>query len=371
MVTVADDEALARMLRRTQALVEVESPSGDADGLRAAFDLLAEMVAEISGRPAEVSVVDGVPHLHLPATRRPSVLLLGHLDTVWPRGTLARIPFAIDDGRLTGPGSFDMKAGLVIALEALQQAERSGQVGLLVTGDEEVGSGASRGIIEAIVPSVDVVLVLEGAAPGGAMKVARKGVSNYDFTISGRAAHAGLEPEAGHNATVELAELVLDLVALSDVSVGTTVSPTVASSGTTRNTVPDRAVLYVDVRAWTSTELERVDTAIRTRTPAVDGVTIEVSGGVNRGPMQPGQADELVCLARQAAGDVGMGEVGAVAVGGASDGNLTAALGIPTLDGLGADGGGAHSDHEWVDVASLVQRARWVARVIDLITAPR
>ncbi|MFZ4721499.1 MAG: M20/M25/M40 family metallo-hydrolase, partial [Ilumatobacteraceae bacterium] len=173
------------------------------------------------------------------------------------------------------------------------------------------------------------------------------------------------------NATVELAELVLDLVALSDVSVGTTVSPTVASSGTTRNTVPDRAVLYVDVRAWTSSELERVDSAIRTRMPAVDGVTIEVSGGVNRGPMQPGQADELVRLARQAASDVGMGEVGAVAVGGASDGNLTAALGIPTLDGLGADGGGAHSDHEWVDVASLVQRARWVARVIDLITAPR
>ncbi|MFZ4812854.1 MAG: M20/M25/M40 family metallo-hydrolase, partial [Ilumatobacteraceae bacterium] len=159
--------------------------------------------------------------------------------------------------------------------------------------------------------------------------------------------------------------------ALSDASAGTTVSPTVASSGTTRNTVPAHAVLYVDVRAWTSAELERVDTAVRSRTPAVDGVTVVVAGGINRGPMQPGQADELVHLARRAASDVGMGDVGAVAVGGASDGNLTAALGVPTLDGLGADGGGAHSDQEWVDVASLVPRARWVARLIDLITLRR
>jgi glutamate carboxypeptidase len=362
------DESGERVLARTRDLVQAESHSGDPEGLRHAFDVLSSLVTEASGRVPVVAEADGVPYLHLLADQDPAVLLLCHLDTVWPRGTLAKNPFAVTGDRATGPGSFDMKAGLAIGLEALALAAESGRAALLVTGDEELGSINSRALIEAVARQSRAVLVLEGAAPGGDLKTARKGVSAYDFEITGRASHAGLEPEAGINTTAELAALVLDLLSMADPGAGTSVTPTVAASGTTGNTVPDRARLHADVRAWTLVEQDRVDAAVRSREAAVTGAVVSVLGGINRPPMEeaPGSAD-LLGLAHQAARDTGLGDIRGVAVGGASDGNLTAALGVPTLDGLGAVGGGAHADDEWISLPALGPRARWIARLIDLV----
>jgi glutamate carboxypeptidase len=367
VVAACGDACGERVLARTSALVQAESQSGDGAGLRHAFDVLATLVTEASGRVPVIAEADGVPYLHLPAGQDPAVLLLCHLDTVWPRGTLAKNPFAVTGDRATGPGSFDMKAGLAIGLEALALATEASRIALLVTGDEELGSLASRATIETVARQSRAVLVLEGAAPGGDLKTARKGVAAYDFEIAGRAAHAGLEPEAGVNATAELAALVADLLALADREAGTSVTPTTASAGTTGNTIPDRARLHADVRAWTQAELERVDAAVRSREPAVPGAVVTVLGGINRPPMEPPASAALLDLARQAARETGLGDVRGAAVGGASDGNLTAALGIPTLDGLGALGGGAHSDDEWISVPALGPRARWLARLIDLI----
>jgi glutamate carboxypeptidase len=358
-----------RILARTKALVEAESHSGDPDGLRRAFDLLTPMVVEASGRVPGRAAAGGVPYLHLPAERDPSVLLLCHLDTVWPRGSLRKNPFSVTGDRATGPGIFDMKAGLALGLEAMSLAAGADHAALLVTGDEELGSGASRAIIEAVASRSRAVFVLEGAAAGGDLKSARKGVATYDFEIVGRASHAGLEPEAGVNATAELAALISDVLAMADRDAGTSVTPTLASAGTTGNTVPDRARLHVDVRAWTLAELERVDGAARSRAPAVPGAAIAVRGGINRPPMEAKVSAALLDLARRAARETGLGDIGAAEVGGGSDGNLTSALGIPTIDGFGAVGGGAHADDEWISVAALAPRARLIARLIDLVVA--
>jgi glutamate carboxypeptidase len=319
--------------------------------------------------PRVIDLPGGLPALILEATAAPSVLLLCHLDTVWPRGTLAEIPFAVTDGRATGPGVFDMKSGLVIGLEAAALTAAREHVTLLVTCDEEVGSEASRSLLEEVAGRSAAVLVLEAGGPGGALKIARKGVSMYDIAIEGRAAHAGLEPELGVNATVELAHLVLDLEGLADAALGTGVTPSVAASGTTTNTVPAAARLSVDVRAWTAVELLRVDAAIRARTPANPQARIVVSGGPNRFPLEPTHSADLFRLAEEAAREHGLPPVASCSVGGASDGNFTAAMGIPTLDGLGAVGSGAHARSEWVDVASLPARAELVARLVERIVS--
>jgi glutamate carboxypeptidase len=357
-----------RLLDRLRALVELESPSVDVPALQAAIVLVAEMVRADAGRPPRLVELDGAaPSLLLEATRAPRVLLLCHVDTVWPRGALADVPFAVTEGRATGPGVFDMKAGLVIALEVLRTSPARDHVTLLVTADEETGSTASRGLIERIAATSAAVLVLEGSGPDGALKHARKGVGIYDIEIEGRAAHAGTEPERGVNATVELARLVLDLVALADQVAGTSVTPTVARSGTTTNTVPAVATLAVDVRAWRASELERVDAAIRSRATALPGAIARVRGGPNRLPLEVEQSAWLLGLAREAAADLGLGRLESAAVGGGSDGNLTAALGIPTLDGLGAIGGNGHAPGEWVEVASLGTRAALVARLVERV----
>ena len=353
---------------RLRALVSVETPSRDVAALRAGIETVAPMVRESLGRePRILELEGGLPALLAEAPVRPSILLLCHLDTVWPRGTLADTPFAIDGERATGPGVFDMKAGLVIGLEALERAAERDHVTLLVTCDEEVGSATSRDLIERSAREAAAVLVLEGSGPGGALKEARKGVSIYDLRIEGRAAHAGLEPELGVNATVELAHLVLDLGRLADPAMGTTVTPTAAAAGTTTNTVPAAARLGVDVRAWTAEELERVDAAIRARPPVVPEARVTVHGGVNRLPLERRHSTGLFALAREVATRQGLDAVTACAVGGGSDGNLTAALGIPTLDGLGAVGGNAHAPGEWVDLASIDGRAELLARLIERV----
>lgn len=357
------------MVDALQSLVEIETPSGNNEALNAGFLKLRSLIEESIGRTAQIGIADGVPFLYVPATASPSVLFIGHMDTVWPQGTLTEFPFSVSGDVATGPGVFDMKTGLVIALGALARCEASDHVAMLVTGDEETGSAASRTIVEKHAKDSLAVIVTEGAAPSGGIKMTRKGVALYKFILNGKAAHAGLEPERGANVTVELGSLITDLFGLQDSSLGTTVSPTVAASGVAVNTIPDEAILHVDARAWTLPELQRVDAAIRSRHITVNGVTVGIHGGINRPPLEARVSSELVSLAQQAAHDIGLDSIDAIGVGGASDGNFTAAMGIPTLDGVGASGGGAHTRDEWVDLTSLTKRSEWLALICERVVS--
>lgn len=289
-------------------------------------------------------------------------------------------PSGLEDGKAYGPGVFDMKAGLVVALEALALVASRGPaaavsgVAMLVTGDEEVGSQTSRALIEEVAAPAGAVLVLEPSLDGD-LKVGRSGGSFYDLYFRGRAAHAGLEPETGRNALLEMARWALDLPGLADPAVGTSLTPTVAKAGTAINVVPGQALLRVDVRAALGDEQRRVDHAVRDRVAthnAVlgDGVGVDLEGGINRPPLEPELAAGLVRLCLEQAERIGQRAPGTAIVGGASDGNFTSALGVPTLDGLGPAGGGAHAAHEWVSIESFHDRIDLVAAVIEALLAP-
>ncbi|CUR55741.1 Acetylornithine deacetylase/succinyldiaminopimelate desuccinylase-like deacylase [metagenome] len=361
--------AVERMLGRLEHLVMAETPSGDAGRLRAAHVLLQDWGQEALGRRGEERVVDAVPHLLWEAAAQPRVLVLGHLDTVFPAGVTRQRPFAIDGDRVTGPGVFDMKAGLVVALEALSRVVDPSHVSLLVTGDEETGSSTSRALIEDVARGCSAVLVLEPSLEG-ALKTGRKGGSIYRVGFEGRAAHAGLEPELGRNALIELARLVLWCESVADPGLGTTVTPTRAESGTTNNVVPAFGELVLDVRASTAAELDRVHRALVGRVPVDPGVRLVIGGGLNRPPLEPTSSTTLVELARAVAVREGLPLPRTTSVGGASDANFTAALGIATLDGLGAVGAGAHTDQEWVEIASLERQVSMVAGLIEDLRAP-
>jgi glutamate carboxypeptidase len=345
-------------------LVNVESPSHDLDAVTQSARAVAELMQERLGSAPELVAGPAGPHVHWRGGGEPGVLVVGHHDTVFPLGTLAARPFMVSDGRATGPGVFDMKGGIVSAIHAVAAlADRRG-VELLLTCDEEVGSLTSRQLIEERAGVCGRVLVLEPAADGGALKIGRKGVGMYDVRITGRAAHAGLEPEKGVNALVEAAHQVLAIIAIAQPDRGTTVTPTVASAGTAENVVPAKALIRVDVRVTSLDEAQRVDKEIIALAPVDARATISVSGGVNRPPMPTEASIELFAAAQKAAIEVGIGPVEGVSVGGGSDGNFTAALGIPTLDGLGVVGGGAHADHEWVDIGVLRERAALLATLL-------
>lgn len=316
------------------------------------------MLADRTGVAARLVEVDGRTHLTW-SVGTPRVVLLGHLDTVWPHGTLDRLPFAVDHDadRATGPGIFDMKTGAAMVLHALAGLDDLDGMAVLLTGDEEIGARTSRTLIEDTVRDAEAVLVLE-AAQGDAVKVARKGIGTYRLEVTGRAAHAGLEPELGANATVELAHQVLAITALGDDDAGTSVTPTVATSGTTENTVPAGSEVAIDSRAWSPDEQDRVDAALRALVPTVDGCTLALHGGINRPPLTEAVTQDLFDRARQVAADLGLPPLAPARVGGGSDGNFAGAMGVPTLDGLGAVGGGAHAEHEHVRVSALPDRAR-------------
>jgi glutamate carboxypeptidase len=356
----------AVMLHRLQELVEAESPSADRAALNRCAGLLDTWFADVLHRRAD-RPVPSLPHLLWPAPD-PAVLVLGHLDTVWPTGTLRDWPYTVDEhGTATGPGVFDMKAGLVQLLTALDLTAGRDHVSVLITCDEETGSATSRALIEAEATRAGTVLVCEPSADDGALKVARKGVATYQVKVAGRAAHAGLEPELGINAGVELAHQILALQQVADPAAGTTVTPTVAVAGTTANSVPETAQLTIDARAWTRAELDRVDTAVRALRPHLPDAALTVEGGINRYPLEPEHALGLYALARQAAHDVGLHPPDAVRSAGASDGNLTAALAIPTLDGLGAVGAHPHARSERVHTHAMPDRAALVAALVDRI----
>ncbi|WP_424530417.1 M20/M25/M40 family metallo-hydrolase [Sphaerisporangium viridialbum] len=358
------------MLDDLEELVLRESFSSDHDAVAASASVVAALGARHLGVPPEPIVLGGVTHLRW-SFGTPRVLLLGHHDTVWPIGSLRAHPWAVTGGVARGPGVFDMKAGLVQMFHALRSLASVDGVCVLVTGDEELGSPTSRALIEQSARDCAAALVLEASADGGALKTARKGVSRYEVAVHGMAAHAGLEPEKGANAGVELAHQVLAIAAMSGPDGSTTVTPTVMSAGTSTNTVPAEAAVAVDVRAAEQAAQARVDERMRALAPRLPGTRLTVTGGPNRPPMDAASSSALFKLAEQAAAELGIGPLRGVAVGGGSDGNFTAGVGCPTLDGLGAVGGGAHAAHEHVIVEEMPRRAALLARLVHLILEGR
>ena len=356
------------MLSDIEQLVNVESPSHDLAAVAASAAAVADVITRRLGSAPVLVDSPAGPHVHWRGGGEPKVLLVGHHDTVFPLGALAARPFTVTGGpdgiRATGPGVFDMKGGIVVGVHAVASlADRRG-IELLITSDEEVGSSASRALIEERARACGTVLVLEPSADGGALKVGRKGVGTFEVTVTGRAAHAGLEPEKGVNALVEAARQVLDISLLAAPDAGTTVTPTVAAAGTADNVVPAKATIRVDVRVTSMDEARRVESAMAALNPHDAQATIAVTGSINRPPMAEDASTELFALAQKAATEADLPQLSGVSVGGGSDGNFTAAIGIPTLDGLGVVGGGAHADHEWLDVASLPERAALLAALI-------
>lgn len=350
------------MLADLRELVEIESPSLDVDAVTSSAAALAAMIERHLGGSAEFVQSPVGPHVHWKGGDDPKVLLLGHHDTVFPMGTLAARPFDVSDGIATGPGVFDMLGGIVQALHGLAQLTDTTGVELLFSSDEEVGSHHSRELIEERARACGNVLVLEPSADGGTLKTGRKGCGTFEMMIGGRAAHAGLEPENGVNALVEAAHQVLAINLLGDTSVGTTVTPTVATAGTTDNVVPAEARIRVDVRVESADEKHRVEAAMAALTPVDPSASVDVQGGIGRPPMPESASATLFPLAEAVAPGID-----GVAVGGGSDGNFTAAIGVPTLDGLGAVGGGAHADTEHVVVATMPERAALIANLVATI----
>ncbi len=356
---------LQAMLADLELLVNTESPSFDVARLAASALVLAGVMERRLG--SAPLIIDGPagPHVHWSGGGSPKVLIVGHHDTVFPVGSCAARPFSVADGRATGPGVFDMKAGIVQAVHAVASlADRSG-VEILINSDEEVGSDTSRELIEARALACGKVLVFEPSADGGALKTARKGTGTFEVVVHGKASHAGLEPEKGINALVAAAELISRIATFGDTATATTVTPTVAVAGTVDNVVPAQARVKVDVRVEQPGEKERLEGLFASLVTSVTGASIEVFGGINRPPMPASSSATLFPVAVAAAAAVGLGELHGVGVGGGSDGNFTAARGVPTLDGLGAVGGGAHADHEFVLVDTMVDRARLVAALIE------
>jgi glutamate carboxypeptidase len=356
---------LAAMLADLELLVNTESPSNDVERLTASAEALAAIIAARLGSAAEMVPGPAGPHVRWSGGGEPRVLIVGHHDTVFPAGSVAARPFAIVDGRATGPGVFDMKAGLVQAVHAIAELDDRSGVELLINCDEEVGSRLSRALIEERAVACGTVLVLEPSADGGALKTGRKGTGTFDVVVHGRAAHAGLEPEKGINSLVAAAELIGRIATFGDPATGTTVTPTVVSGGTADNVVPAQTRFAVDVRVVEPGEKERIETAMAALTSTVPGATIEISGGIGRPPMHESASASLYPLAVAAAERLGLPALAGIAVGGGSDGNFTAARGVPTLDGLGAVGGGAHADHEFVLVETMVDRTRLLTALLD------
>ncbi|MFF1834668.1 M20/M25/M40 family metallo-hydrolase [Streptomyces sp. NPDC058231] len=367
------------MIADLERLVSAESPSADFDALRACREVLADIGTRLlGGKPVRLPDDDatGRPGGLLWRTGpsdRPPVLLVGHFDTVWPLGTLERRPFLVSGSRATGPGVFDMKAGLIQGLYALARLREvcaeEPAAAFLVTADEEIGSPCGGALATEWARGARAALVLEGAADDGALKHARKGWSFYDIHVTGQAAHAGLEPGKGRNALIDLARIVVRLESLTTADGQVTVTPTMAGAGTTQNTVPDHAHVVVDVRAPDTEAQQEVDSSLRRLVAETAQLPFEITGGINRPPLEEASARGPLAVARDCADLLGLAWPGSAAVGGISDGNLCAAAGAPTLDGLGAVGGGAHAEHEWVDLARMPERAALVAALVAALPA--
>jgi glutamate carboxypeptidase len=351
------------MLADLEALVRLESPTQDLDACKEVVRLASEIATRVLGSPAEIRDINGRPVFWWGSTQ-PEVIVLAHLDTVWPKGSFEPV-WQVEGNTVRGPGVFDMKAGFIQAIYAIKSIK--GPVALVATTDEETGSLTSKDFIKEISAKAKTVLVVE-ATLDGKVKTGRKGTAMYQIKILGKASHAGLEPEKGVNATVEIAHAVIAVSALADPQFGTTVVPTTLTSGNTTNTVPDLAVLDIDIRSFSMTELQRVDAAIKAIAPVNPKTTYEVTGGFNRPPLESTSTMALYERAEKVAKEIGMSALGHASVGGASDGNFAAAAGAQVLDGLGAVGSGAHAKHECVDITTLEDRSKLLNALIkDLL----
>ncbi|HMD79727.1 MAG TPA: M20 family metallopeptidase [Anaerolineales bacterium] len=365
-----------------KTLVETESPSHD----KSAVDRVGAIVVEETRKlGAQVEIIPNketgdhvLCRFSSPGGRLQSaplggsrgeggILILCHMDTVFPLGTIDQTPYREQDGKIFGPGTLDMKAGIVIALAAVEEAQKTGlnrPVTLLCTSDEEIGSHTSRELIESLAKASALVLVMEGALLDGSLKTWRKGVGEFRIKTKGRAAHAGGDHHAGRNAIEEMAHQVIAIQKLTDYSKQTTLNVGVIHGGTVSNVVPEEAIIQVDVRVMQPAEWERLEAEMKKLKPVLDGTSIEMSGGLNRPPMPFDESMKATFeKARGIAAIIGM-TLTAGGTGGASDGNFVAPLGIPVLDGMGAVGEGYHSEREYIFADSLEQKAKLIAALI-------
>ena len=366
-VRAALDAQRDAMIVDLEKFVNVESPSLERDCLERSAHFLADLMTRVLGKPPTIVDSERGPHVHWKGSNDTKVLIVGHHDTVFPLGTVARRSFSREGNIGRGPGIFDMKAGIVQAIYGVAAVKEWYHTEILITADEEVGSHASRALLEERAKAAGAVLVLEPSADGGALKIARKGTGTFNVSITGRAAHAGLEPEKGINALVELAAQVPRIAALAKPELGTTVTPTVAKAGSADNVVPDSATIAVDVRCVIPEEKDRLEREMSRLTATLAGARVEVSGGMNRPPLHESMTKELFAVAEKVARDYGIAGLQGVAVGGGSDGNITAAVGVRTLDGLGAVGAGAHAETEHVRLDLMPERAALVAGLVQAI----
>src|SRR5215813_4763578 len=368
-------ERRPEMLAFIRALVETESPSGDAAGSAAVVSLLADVAGKIDCVKSieRIPVADFGEHLRIRAfgeddTAAP-IVLLGHTDTVHPRGSIEKRPWRENGNRIYGPGIFDMKSSCALALEVLRalQTFDSGlrrPITVLLMCDEESGSAHGRFLVEEEARNAHAVLVIEPSASGGRAKTARKGTGMFTIEVAGRAAHAGLDPEKGVNAVLELARQTVRLSELNDPANGTNVTVTMVSGGTASNVVPARATAEVDMR-FTSLDLGvAVESDIQSLRPFDSRAQLQVIGGINRPPLA--RTANVIELYRRAheIGALLDFDLGEASVGGGSDGNFAAALGVPVLDGLGIEGDGAHADHEHIIVDNIATRGAMLAGLI-------
>ena len=358
------------LLELIESLVAIESPSDDPQAVNRCGAELTSRLQAIGGTVTRIASPTAGDHVRASFGSGPrQILMLGHFDTVWPIGQLAKMPLRRDGARLYGPGVFDMKAGIALGMLATRGvlelgAIDGGQVVMLWTTDEEIGSGTSRALIEAEAARSDAVLVLEPSLPGGGLKTSRKGVGQFEMIARGVSAHAGLDPGKGVSAVRELARQIIAIDDLQDPANGVTLTVGVIQGGTRANVVPDEARAIIDARANTRADAENIERAMKTVKPVIAGASVEVTGGFDRPPLE--RSSGVITLfetARSVAAEIGV-TLTEGSAGGGSDGNFTAALGVPTLDGCGAIGDGAHALHEHVEIDPLVPRAAVIAGLL-------
>jgi glutamate carboxypeptidase len=363
-----------RMVNTVRELVEIESPSDNKPAVDHIAAFVSHKFEALGGRPQLHRSGDYGDSLQIDFrgdANRPPVLLLGHYDTVYPLGSLASMPCKIENGRLFGPGVLDMKSGIALmlhAIEALQawQGALPRPITVFLVSDEEVGSYSSRKITESLARTSAGVLVLEPAAGlRGAVKTARKGVGEYTLRVKGIAAHAGLDPGKGHSAILELARQIAVVARLNNLQQGLSVNPGVIQGGTRTNVIAANASVGIDVRIKNAKQASTIDRKLLSLKPFDKHCKLEVTGGINRLPMErTAGVAALYKQARKIASHVGW-KLEEAAVGGGSDGNFTAGMGIPTLDGMGGVGEGAHAVHEYTVISELPRRALLLAGMIE------
>jgi len=361
---------LQPMLAFLRQIVEIESPSNSKPGVDRLARFIAKEFKRCEGkvRLLEHPVAGCAVSAEFWAGKQKPILLLGHLDTVWETGTLAQMPFRVRGGRAFGPGILDMKSGVVIGLWAIRALQvlaisPSGPVHFFLNSDEEVSSVAFRKAILAAAQDARAVLVLEPAASGAALKTARKGVGEFKITVHGRSAHAGVNPAAGANAIMELMRQLFTVQAMANPSRGLTINVGRIEGGTRSNVVPESATAWIDIRIPRSQDRAVIEKRLRGRKPYDPNTRLEIEGGINRPPMEREMSVALFRKARALGREMGM-DLAEASTGGGSDGNFTAALGIPTLDGLGAVGDGAHARHEHILIPELPRRTALLAGLL-------